>query len=132
MSLAVHLLADFYGVPVELDDDLEILEAALVDAARAAGCTVEGIVRKKFEPQGASVLVLVSESHLSLHSWPEHGYVAIDIFTCGEALREQAVELLRERLRPERVELRVEARGPPLAAHGESRAVVPHGAITEC
>lgn len=117
MSLAVHLLIDFFGVRPELAEDVAYLEAALIEAAQAAGCGVEGVVRKKFEPQGASVLVLVSESHLSLHTWPEHDYVAIDVFTCGDGLREQAVELLRARLEPRRVEVTMVRRGalPPVA-----------------
>lgn len=113
MNIAVHLLIDFYGVRRELADDVDFLERALVDAAAVAGCGVLGVVRKKFEPQGSSVVVLVSESHLSAHSWPEHDYLAIDVFTCGELLRQQAVDLLRARLEPTRIEVRSVGRGVP-------------------
>lgn len=113
MSIASHLLVDFYGVARA--DDLEFLEGALLEAARAAGCGIEGVVKKKFEPQGASVVVLVSESHLSVHTWPEHDYVAIDVFTCGLALREKAVDVLKARLQPERVEVTELGRGRVLA-----------------
>ncbi len=113
MSLAVHLLIDFHGVAPALADDVALLERALLAAAEAARCGVLGVVRKKFEPQGASVVVLVSESHLSAHSWPEHGYVAFDVFTCGDTLQAAAVEVLRAHLHPASVEVRTMHRGTP-------------------
>jgi S-adenosylmethionine decarboxylase proenzyme len=109
--LARHLLLDLYGVDPALLDDVAALEEALLAAARAARCTVFGTVKHAFEPQGASVVALVGESHLSLHTWPEHAYAAADIFTSGDTLPEAGVRALIEALAPERHELQEVLRG---------------------
>ena len=111
MSYATHLLIDLYGINSELLNDPARLEDALREAARAARCEVLGAVRHKFEPQGASVVVLVAESHLSLHTWPEHGYAAADILTCGATLPEAGVEALLRALSPQRHAVRRFERG---------------------
>jgi S-adenosylmethionine decarboxylase len=68
-------------------DDLEYLENALVSAAKEAGATVLDKSFHQFAPQGVSGVVLIAESHLSLHTWPEHAYAAVDIFTCGTTVK---------------------------------------------
>jgi S-adenosylmethionine decarboxylase len=68
-------------------DDLKYLENALVSAAREAGATVIDKSFHQFAPQGVSGVVLIAESHLSLHTWPEHAYAAVDIFTCGTTVK---------------------------------------------
>jgi S-adenosylmethionine decarboxylase len=110
-ALATHVLLDLWGVdPALLDDDVR-LEAHLLEAAKAARCEVLGSLKHRFQPQGASVVVLVAESHLSVHTWPEHGYASVDILTCGETLPEAGVACLIERFRPGRHELQRLARG---------------------
>lgn len=99
-GLATHLYLDLYGVSPQVLDDVTLLRATLESAARAARCTVLGALAHKFQPQGASVVVLVAESHLSIHTWPEHGYAAVDIFTCGAALPEHGVAPIVEALKP--------------------------------
>ncbi|MFT3708669.1 MAG: adenosylmethionine decarboxylase [Archangium sp.] len=71
------------------------------NAAAAARCEVLGSVGHRFQPQGASVVVLVAESHLSIHTWPEHRYAAADILTCGATLPEAGVRAIVAELRPE-------------------------------
>jgi S-adenosylmethionine decarboxylase proenzyme len=56
----------------------------MIDAAVAAGATVLDVSFRKFAPQGVSGVVIISESHLTIHTWPEYGYAAIDLFTCGD------------------------------------------------
>ncbi len=110
-ALATHLHLELWGVDGALLDDAVRLEAALLAAAAAARCQVLGTVRHHFEPHGASVVVLVAESHLSIHTWPEHGYAAADILTCGQTLPEAGVATLLERLAPARHELQRYERG---------------------
>jgi S-adenosylmethionine decarboxylase len=110
-ALATHVLIECWGLSHEVLDDADGLEAALREAARAARCEVLGAVKHRFHPQGASVVLLVAESHLSVHTWPEHGYAAFDILTCGKALPEQGVEALLGRLKPARHAVQRIARG---------------------
>lgn len=65
-------------------DDLAALEALAVHAATTGGAHVLGSVTHRFDPQGVSVLLLLAESHLSVHTWPEAGAAYVDVFTCGE------------------------------------------------
>lgn len=110
-SLATHVHLELWDVDPKLLDDPLRLEAALLEAARAAGCTVLGSVKHQFQPHGASVVVLVAESHLSIHTWPEHGYAAADILTCGKTLPEEGVKSLIGLMKPGRHEVRRYDRG---------------------
>ena len=83
----------------------------MLAAAAAAKCQVLGSVKHHFEPHGASVVVLVAESHLSIHTWPEHGYAAADILTCGETLPQEGVKSLIDLMKPARSEVRQYQRG---------------------
>lgn len=77
-----HLLADLYGCPVL--DDAALIETALRAAADSAGATVIGVHLHHFgEGHGVTGVALLAESHMSIHTWPEHGYAAVDIFLCG-------------------------------------------------
>ena len=97
--LGWHHLVELYGCEVAALDDLPHIEAALIAAARAAGATVLDARFHKFAPQGVSGVVLIAESHLSVHTWPEHAYAAVDLFTCGVTLdAEPAVALLQAAL----------------------------------
>lgn len=84
MSLGTHLLADLYGCR-HLDDPV-VIEAALRAGVAAAGATLLDIRLHHFGGhQGVTGVALLAESHMSIHSWPEHGFAAIDIFLCGAA-----------------------------------------------
>ena len=74
-------------------------------AAKAARTNIVASVFQPFEPQGVTGVVVVEESHLSIHTWPEHGYAAVDFFTCGDAIPEMAHRVLSEGLRAERAEV---------------------------
>ncbi|MFI6043725.1 adenosylmethionine decarboxylase [Nocardia sp. NPDC051321] len=108
-----HVLAEFGGVDATLCDDLERLESALRESLIAAGVTICDVVHKKFDPQGVTVLALLSESHASIHTYPESGDIFVDVFTCGSigAGASKAVELLRDRLSPKDVRMQVIRRG---------------------
>lgn len=88
------------------------LEALTVEAARRSGATILSHHHQRFAPQGVTVVVILAESHLTLHTWPEHGYVAIDYFTCGRRCDPRvAVEVLEGALRPARKDVTEHARG---------------------
>ena len=74
----------------------------MVEAAEVCGATVLSVQSKQFEPQGATVLVMLSESHLSIHTYPERGFAALDCYTCGETVDPQlAIDFMVSVLKPE-------------------------------
>ncbi len=83
-SLGRHVLAELYGCASEPLDDQELVQQYMREAALAAGAEIRECVFHKFSPQGVSGVVVISESHLAIHTWPELGYAAVDVFTCGE------------------------------------------------
>lgn len=88
-----HYIAEGSGCNADTIGRVETVEQILVRAAEVAGVTVWSISFHRFSPNGVSGVVVISESHLSVHTWPEYGYVALDIFTCGDdAKPEAAVE----------------------------------------
>lgn len=83
-ALGRHILCEVYGCDPEVLNDRKLIERILVDAALEAGAEVREVAFHKFSPQGVSGVVVISESHLAIHTWPELGYAAVDVFTCGE------------------------------------------------
>jgi S-adenosylmethionine decarboxylase len=78
-----HCIAELYdGCPEKLNSE-SFIRAVLTEAAKRAGATLLSLTSHKFTPQGVTALALLSESHLSIHTWPELGYAAVDAFTCG-------------------------------------------------
>lgn len=85
-----HAIYELLGGDPNLLDDEDFVKEALREAAEAAGATLLGLITHKFEPQGVTAVALLSESHLSFHSWPEYGYASIDAFTCGDHTNPEA------------------------------------------
>ncbi|WP_211746329.1 adenosylmethionine decarboxylase [Paenibacillus sp. Marseille-Q4541] len=107
-----HVAVDTWGVDFDLLNNEEFLQAQMVDAAEACGATVLSVQSKQFDPQGATVLVLLSESHLSIHTYPERGFAAIDCYTCGETVDPQlAIDYLVSVLKPEKTYAKKLVRG---------------------
>ena len=79
-----HYLLNLYGCPFDRLNNHRFLVDLLENAAASSGATVVQTIYKKFDPQGVTVLCLLSESHISIHTWPEKGEAAVDIFTCGD------------------------------------------------
>ncbi len=106
----IHLIAElWYGKIIENEKELKEI---LTEAVRKANCIPLKTAIHKFEPQGITGVVLLAESHLSLHSWPEYNYIAIDIFTCGDrAVPKKALDYLKKELAPKRVEIQKIERG---------------------
>jgi S-adenosylmethionine decarboxylase proenzyme len=82
-----QVVLDLYECETQHLDDLPWVKTTLVNAAVAAGATIVDTVFHKFAPWGISGVVVIAESHLAIHIWPEHRYAAIDIFTCGQNVR---------------------------------------------
>jgi ornithine decarboxylase len=107
-----HVLAELRGVDPARLDDTELLCDTMERALKQAGATVCEVVAKRFEPHGVSVLALLSESHASLHTYPEHGSLFADVFTCGpNADPQQAIALLGEALGATQTQVRTVHRG---------------------
>ncbi len=85
-AISRHVLAEFYRCPYHLLNDLKFIEQSMCKAALEAGAEVREVAFHKFSPQGVSGVVIISESHLSIHTWPELGYAAVDVFTCGSTV----------------------------------------------
>ncbi|MCD6238555.1 MAG: S-adenosylmethionine decarboxylase proenzyme [Thermotoga sp.] len=83
-ALGRHLLVEFYDCDKEKLNDLESIKLVMLEAARKANATVVESVFHRFKPYGISGVVVIAESHLTIHTWPEYGYSAVDLFTCGE------------------------------------------------
>ncbi|HWP34390.1 MAG TPA: adenosylmethionine decarboxylase [Thermodesulfobacteriota bacterium] len=86
-ALGTHLLLELRDCNPDTIGDLELVKSALVSAATEAKATIVDVSFHQFNPFGISGVVIIAESHLSIHTWPEYGYAAVDIFTCGELLQ---------------------------------------------
>ena len=106
----IHLIAEFWNGKI-IEDQNE-LKKILVRSVKEAKSTPLEVAIHKFSPQGMTGVVLLAESHVALHSWPEFNYLAIDIFTCGDwAKPEKALQYLRKEFKPKKVEIKKITRG---------------------
>ena len=115
-ALGRHIVCEFSGCDPMLLSDVDGIHSMMIDAAKAARATVMESAFYRFQPQGVSGTVILAESHLSIHTWPEKGYAAMDFYTCGEhtdpwAACEHAAKMLKARsMRTTEVKRGIEAR----------------------
>ena len=110
-----HYLLELYRCDFEKLNDESFLRCTLNNAAKLANAKVLNLISNKFEPQGVTAIALLAESHLSIHTWPEAHYCAVDIFTCGQNMKPDiSCKYLIEALMAEEHLLRVINRNPPL------------------
>lgn len=96
-----HVAMDAWGVDFDLLNDVNLLEKELKKAAQACGATILSVQKYQFDPQGATVLVMLSESHLTIHTYPEKGFAALDCYTCGHTVDPMiAIEYMLNVLKP--------------------------------
>jgi S-adenosylmethionine decarboxylase len=107
----LHLLADLWVADPAPLRAVATWEAMLPEACRAAGGTVLGARFHQFEPEGVTGVVLLAESHASLHTWPEAGLLTLDVFSCGALDARAVVDRIRAEVRPVRERLTLIARG---------------------
>ena len=106
----LHLIVDLYGA-LHLDD-LALMRRALQDCVQAAGATLLHIHLHRFESNGGiSGVAVLAESHIAVHSWPETGYAAFDVFMCGQADPRAAIAVLQSAFEPARIQVRELVRG---------------------
>jgi S-adenosylmethionine decarboxylase len=99
-----HVAVDLWGVDSEKINDFIFLHHIGDEAVRRSGARVESLQYKEFEPQGVTLLFLLTESHLSFHSYPERGFIAVDMYTCGETVYPQkGIDYIVEQLKPKNV-----------------------------
>jgi S-adenosylmethionine decarboxylase len=111
-SLGSHLLIEMYGCKGSMLEAERIVGQAMRDAAVQSKATVVEESFHEFKPYGVSGAVIIQESHYTIHTWPEHGYAAVDLFYCGgTVLVHKAVDVLKERFQPERIKFLVVRRG---------------------
>ncbi len=96
-ALGRHLLLELFDCDPDAINNLEAVKAVLIEAAKRAQATIVDVVFHEFNPFGVSGVVVIAESHLSIHTWPEYRYAAVDVFSCGDVLQpEVAVSYLVE------------------------------------
>lgn len=101
--LGKHLIVELLGCQFDTLDDLHGVSAILLDTAKFLKVTILQHKFHKFAPQGVSGYILISESHISIHTWPERGYAAVDLFTCGETNLLEGLEFLKKKFKPKEV-----------------------------
>ena len=106
-----HYLVEFVGCDPARLKTVETVKGAFLEAARLSGATLLGSHFHQFTPHGVSAMIFIAESHFSIHTWPEHGYVAFDVLTCGVMEPERAIEYLRVFFKAKSVEKRILSRG---------------------
>jgi len=108
----VHLIIDLYGA--ERLNDMAYIEATMRECIRQSGATLLHIHLHPFEPNGVSGVAVLAESHISVHTWPESGYAAFDVFMCGDTRPEVCADILQEAFTPERITVSEQLRGKGL------------------
>jgi S-adenosylmethionine decarboxylase len=131
--LGRHLLAELSGCRKQILEDLSGLEEILNEAARRSGATIVKSVFHRYNPQGLSGIVVIAESHISIHTWPEYEYAAVDCFTCGTKVDpDVALDYIRESLESASMQVRQLSRGLPserdeIIAHKGSDTMIAAG-----
>ena len=110
-ALGSHYLVDLRGCDAELIKRVEPTREFLLRAVKDCGATLVDHCFHQYEPFGVSGVVLITESHFSIHTWPEHSFVGVDIFTCGEMDTRIAIDILHDAFRAREVEVKMLVRG---------------------
>ncbi len=121
--LGRHLVAELSDCNARVLNDLPELKRSLLEAARRSGALVVDSVFHRYNPQGLSGIIIIAESHLSIHTWPEYNYAAIDCFTCGTSVDPyKAIEFMKDALSCKSVKVRELKRGIP----SDSDSIIAH------
>jgi len=91
-KLGIHNLIEIYGCDHDRIDTVDKVRDFMIMAAKESGATVVGDMFHQFNPYGISGAVIIAESHLTIHSWPEYGYAAVDVFTCGDTIDHEKLQ----------------------------------------
>ncbi|MBI5368329.1 MAG: adenosylmethionine decarboxylase [Planctomycetes bacterium] len=118
-ALGRHLIVEYYDCEPGILNDVALIHGIMQGAAKVSGATIVQEAYHHFSPHGVSGVEVIAESHMSIHTWPEYGYAAVDLFTCGEELLpDAAFEYLREHLEAKSVTV-LELKSGVLAVTGD-------------
>ena len=110
-QVGTHLVVDAWQAPEDLLNDPEGIRRALIDAISAGEATLIDMCVHQFSPHGVTATVTLAESHIAIHTWPEHGYFAADLFFCGRGQPKKAMEVLQTALQAKQARMREIPRG---------------------
>ncbi len=117
-----HCILELYDCDHFKLNDEAFLRTTVTTAAKLAGATLLNLITHRFEPQGVTGLALLAESHISIHTWPENGYAAVDVFTCGDhTMPERACHVLQQELGAGYYSLKSFEREPPKSIRSSLR-----------
>ena len=121
-TVGKHCILELYQCRADRLDDEAFLRSSITQAVHEAGATLLQLISHRFSPQGVTALALLAESHLSIHTWPESGYAAVDVFTCGDhTMPERACIVLSEELDAGTYKLKSFRRETPGSVAGAER-----------
>lgn len=112
-KLGTHLIVDAWQAPPDLLNDPEQIRHALLEGITAGEATLIDLCVHHFSPHGVTATATLAESHIAIHTWPEYGYFAADLFFCGQGDPEQALVILRTALQAQQVQVKIIERGFP-------------------
>lgn len=110
-KVGTHLVIDAWQAPADLLNDPERIRHALIEAISAGEATLIDLCVHQFSPHGVTATATLAESHIAIHTWPEHGYFAADLFFCGRGKPEEAMKLLQTALQAGQVRIKEIERG---------------------
>ena len=129
--LGKHCILELYECDAFKLNDEAFIRTTITTAAKMAGATLLNLMTHRFEPQGVTGLALLAESHISIHTWPENGYAAVDVFTCGDhTMPNRACEILRKELLAKSFSLKSFQRDTPEALATAVRRPSPIKSVT--
>lgn len=110
-KMGTHLVVDAWQAPAELLNDPETIRKALIEAIAIGKLTLIDLCVHHFSPHGVTATATLAESHIAIHTWPEHGYFAADLFFCGAGQPEQAMKVLQTELKARQIRIQELKRG---------------------
>ncbi|GKW46739.1 MULTISPECIES: adenosylmethionine decarboxylase [unclassified Planococcus (in: firmicutes)] len=123
-TMGRHVIAELWQCDFDKLNDMDYIEQTFVDAALKSGAEIREVAFHKFAPQGVSGVVIISESHLTIHSFPEHGYASVDVYTCGDLDPTIAAEYIAKALNSQASEVTELPRGMGPVGTGETKVSV--------
>ncbi len=121
-KMGTHLVVDAWQAPAELLNDPERIRSGLIEAIAAGEATLIDLCVHQFSPHGVTATVTLAESHIAIHTWPEYGYFAADLFFCGQGKPKVAMKVLQQALQAGQVKMQEIERGFP---HNTNAEIIP-------
>ena len=131
--LGRHILVEFYECNKDILNNKDLIQTYMEEAAVKSNATIVNAVFHRFSPHGVSGVVVIAESHLAVHTWPEYNYAAVDLFTCGSSVNPWvAFEILKDGLRAEQFTINEIKRGLPDTEEDSFDIQIQHKPLAAC